>query len=173
MGTRASKLVEVVVIDPAYVPADNKVQVAASAAPGGGRLSGGTLTVTANGSASHGFNGCPANCAGDEDNSAITGYSWDWGDGTAASPDTDTPHDFTTTGSFAVELTVTNATNSASDSTIITVRVSPVAATLVKNPGLLVSASIGDPQYLDPAIDYETSGGGIIKNVYARLVTRR
>jgi len=57
------------------------------------------------------------------------------------------------------------ADNALTDGTVV------VSAT--KNPGVLVIASIQDPQYLDPAIDYESQGNEVIKNVYDRLVQRQ
>jgi peptide/nickel transport system substrate-binding protein len=41
---------------------------------------------------------------------------------------------------------------------------------LVKNPDAFIMATIGEPQYLDPAVDYETAGGEILQNTYETLV---
>ena len=38
------------------------------------------------------------------------------------------------------------------------------------NPTILTEDTIGQPQNLDPAIDYETAGGSIIQNVYENLM---
>jgi peptide/nickel transport system substrate-binding protein len=43
-------------------------------------------------------------------------------------------------------------------------------ATQIKNPDTLVVAEAGEPQSLDPAWDYETSGGEITQQVYQPLV---
>lgn len=40
----------------------------------------------------------------------------------------------------------------------------------IKNPGTIVVDSIGDAQFMDPAVDYETAGGEIIQNVYEGLL---
>ncbi len=40
----------------------------------------------------------------------------------------------------------------------------------IKNPDTFVEADIGEPESLDPAWDYETSGANIIQNVYEPLV---
>jgi len=40
----------------------------------------------------------------------------------------------------------------------------------VKNPDTIVEETIGQPDTLDPATDYETAGGSIIQNVYETLV---
>ncbi len=169
-ATNDNNLVQIVVLDTAFVPADNKVKAVASVIPSAVVLTGGSATVTANGSASHGFTGCPDACIADT--AAITTWTWTWGDGTADGTQSDMTHAFNAVGNYAVKLRVTNATNNAADTTYMTVRVSPAAVSLVKNPGVLVIASIGDPEFLDPAIDYETAGGEIIKNVYDRLVKR-
>ena len=39
-----------------------------------------------------------------------------------------------------------------------------------KNPDTMVVASIGDPETLDPALDYETAGAEVIQNTYETLV---
>jgi len=44
-----------------------------------------------------------------------------------------------------------------------------VSATIV-NPDTFVYAAIGEPDYLDPAVDYETLGQEIIQNVYETLI---
>ena len=167
-ATNDANLLQVVITDSNYGPDDTKALAVASVAPTSATLSGGSVDITANGSASHGFVNCPA-C--ETDDSVVTGYSWDWGDGSARGTVADTTHTYRAVGTYAVTLTVT-VTGGAMDSTTWTVRVSTAAASLVKNPGVFVVASIGDPQYLDPAIDYETAGGEIIKNVYDRLVKR-
>lgn len=41
---------------------------------------------------------------------------------------------------------------------------------LIPRPDTFVAQVIGDPQFLDPATDYETSGGYIIMNVYETLI---
>jgi len=41
----------------------------------------------------------------------------------------------------------------------------------VQNPDTIVSESIGQPDFVDPAIDYETSGAEIIQNVYENLMS--
>ncbi|MEM3692420.1 MAG: ABC transporter substrate-binding protein [Candidatus Bathyarchaeia archaeon] len=37
------------------------------------------------------------------------------------------------------------------------------------NPNALIMESIGEPDYVDPAVDYETAGGEVIMNVYETL----
>ena len=44
------------------------------------------------------------------------------------------------------------------------------SAGAVKNPDVFTTATIGEPQTLDPAWDYETSGGEILQNTYETLV---
>jgi peptide/nickel transport system substrate-binding protein len=44
------------------------------------------------------------------------------------------------------------------------------AAQQVQNPNTIVYETIGQPQYVDPAIDYETAGAEILQNVYETLV---
>jgi peptide/nickel transport system substrate-binding protein len=44
------------------------------------------------------------------------------------------------------------------------------AAQQVQNPDTIVTESIGQPDFVDPAIDYETAGAEILQNVYETLV---
>ena len=41
---------------------------------------------------------------------------------------------------------------------------------LSTGPDEFVEAKIGEPDYLDPAIDYETAGGEVLQNVYENLI---
>ncbi len=79
-------------------------------------------------------------------------------------------HVFTVQGNHAVNLTGTTETGSASY--IVTVHVLQTTTTPggVKNPDTFIQATIGEPDTLDPAIDYETAGGEILQNVYETLV---
>ena len=43
--------------------------------------------------------------------------------------------------------------------------------TTSKDPTTFVSVSFGEPDLLDPALDYETAGGEVLQNVYETLVT--
>ena len=40
-----------------------------------------------------------------------------------------------------------------------------------KDPTTFVTVSFGEPDLLDPALDYETAGGEVLQNVYETLVT--
>lgn len=44
------------------------------------------------------------------------------------------------------------------------------APTAIKNPNDFIAVSSGEPQMLDPAVDYETAGGEVLQNVYETLV---
>jgi peptide/nickel transport system substrate-binding protein len=46
----------------------------------------------------------------------------------------------------------------------------PSTRPLVPNPGTFVWQQFGEPDYLDPAVDYETAGGAVLENVYEGLV---
>jgi peptide/nickel transport system substrate-binding protein len=108
--------------------------------------------------------------------SAITLLSYDFGDGTADV--TGTPlqvgkvtHQFTTAGSHFVRLAVTNYLGNT-DTVGYTVRVTAAAAPtgIVKNPDIFTEVLFGEPDSLDPAYDYETSGGQVIQNVVETLI---
>ena len=38
------------------------------------------------------------------------------------------------------------------------------------DPTTYIEVTFGDPDTLDPALDYETAGGGVIQNVYDTLI---
>lgn len=83
-------------------------------------------------------------------------------------------HTFSKEGNWLNKLTVTIAngpTGPATASYGYTVRVQPAAPVVqVKNPDIFTEVTIGEPQYLDPAVDYETAGGEVLQNVYETLV---
>jgi len=101
----------------------------------------------------------------------------DYGDGSAVA--TITPdelmtatHKYVGSGHYAAELTVTG-TNGESTTTMRTIHVLNPATTVtgtVKNPDAFVMVTIGEPEKLDPATDYETAGGEVLQNVYETLV---
>jgi peptide/nickel transport system substrate-binding protein len=82
----------------------------------------------------------------------------------------DKTHAFTVQGNHAVNLTGTTASGSASY--IVTIHVMKTTTTPggVKNPDTFIMATIGEPDTLDPALDYESAGGEILQNVYETLV---
>lgn len=101
----------------------------------------------------------------------------DFGDGSAA---VDVPpgeemtmtKTFTSSGHFAVAFNVTDVTGDWTK-VMRTIHVlTPQAPTpgVIKNPDAFVTATIGEPDYLDPAVDYETAGGEVLQNVYETLV---
>jgi peptide/nickel transport system substrate-binding protein len=96
----------------------------------------------------------------------ITGYSWKL-NGTEVNTTSAYVNNFTGPGLYIVSLTVTNGTYSLSNTYIVTVLIyvtNPVAGKT------FVMVTIGEPDTLDPAVDYETAGGEISQNVYETLV---
>jgi peptide/nickel transport system substrate-binding protein len=47
---------------------------------------------------------------------------------------------------------------------------STTTSVAVKNPDAIIDETIGQPDTLDPATDYETAGAGVIQNVYEQLM---
>ena len=95
-------------------------------------------------------------------------YAWDFGgDGSGANATVN--HTFTKDGVYAVKLTVT--TGSLSASYVTTIRVLPNAPATpgVHNPTTFLEASISGPESIDPGYDYETAGGQVIQQVYETL----
>ncbi len=100
----------------------------------------------------------------------------DFGDGSAAVDVTPAEmmteeHAYAEPGNYAAKLTVTGS-NGESTTVFRTVQVLEEAptTTIVKNPDSFVMVSIGEPDSIDPATDYETAGGEVLQNVYETLV---
>lgn len=117
------------------------------------------------------------NSSGDQDPTLIvTELKWNFGDGSAiVSGSFDdkvvVSHAYTGTNKvYTAYLEVTTAYN-ATQRYYYSVLVGYSASTTgVKNADKFIMATIGEPDYLDPATDYETAGGEILQNVYETLV---
>lgn len=107
----------------------------------------------------------------------ISEMTLDFGDGSAVEDITpeafpNAEHMYTAMGHYVANLTVTSEAGNTS-TYMITIHVLTPEGTyegLIKNPDAFVMVSIGEPDYLDPAIDYETAGGEVSMNVYETLV---
>ncbi len=110
---------------------------------------------------------------------SILAMSWNFGDGSAIQAGSYADvgfvsHTFTGNGTiYTVTLTVIS-THGAIASYAITVGVKLKGGSTpsggVTNPDTFTYATIGEPQSLDPAWDYESAGGQILQNVYETLV---
>jgi peptide/nickel transport system substrate-binding protein len=78
----------------------------------------------------------------------------------------------TVTSNYTVARLNVTTSNTVTSTYYMTIIVLPpsTAAGGVKNPDVFTTATIGEPQTLDPAWDYETSGGEILQNCYETLV---
>ena len=97
---------------------------------------------------------------------AITNYTWKL-DGTDVNYTSAFVRNFTSPGMYVISLTVSNASLSITNTYIVTMLIystNPLAGKTY------VVVTIGEPDTLDPAIDYETAGGEILQNVYETLV---
>ncbi len=166
------------VTNPTQSPANETAMAVGFAVP---NAAAPNTNINFDGNSSYGFDFNAANFAKsrfpyfDPNPDKITNLAWDFTDGSAAVTGNDSAarkpvHAFTSEGLYAVKLTVQNV-GGQTDVLIVSVRIAANVG-VIKNANTVVVGSIGDPQYLDPAIDYETSGGELIKNVYDRLVTR-
>ena len=106
---------------------------------------------------------------------AIPTLWWFWGDGQV---DVGTPtqvgqitHTYTQAGTYPVKLVSVNYLG-RSDVAGYTILVTPTPppSSFVKNPDVFNFVTFGEPDSLDPAYDYETSGGQIIQNVAEGLI---
>ena len=112
---------------------------------------------------------------------SASAFSYTWGDGTANTTGNSTEvgqtsHTFAGVGNYFVRLTVTyvdaslnpSTKSATSGYTIRVVAAAPPAQ--VKYPDIFTTATFGEPDYLDPAVDYETAGGEVLQNVYETLI---
>ncbi len=98
-------------------------------------------------------------------------YSWSV-NGVNAGSDVNLTRNFTDVGNYVVKFTVVNALNTTLMNSFIVTVVVEAAATggTVPRADTFVEVTIGEPDNLDPAVDYETAGGEVIANVYETLV---
>lgn len=95
--------------------------------------------------------------------------TWDFGDGSSGEGMT-VSHTFVTAGLYAVKATATGESGKTG-TYFVTVRVLPdlPSGETVRNPATFLTATIGEPESLDPAYDYETAGGTVLQQVYETL----
>ena len=109
--------------------------------------------------------------------SAMSALSYNFGEDTAPATGTSSQagtigHQFKTTGSHFVRLSVTNYLGK-SDVVGYTVRVTPgdPPSGVVKNPGIFTDVLFGEPQSLDPAFENESAGNQVLRNVAETLIS--
>ncbi|OGS50588.1 MAG: hypothetical protein A3K65_07255 [Euryarchaeota archaeon RBG_16_68_12] len=131
--------------------------------------------------ADHSQGGAYALTQAADDSTLFSSIRYEWGDGTANTTGTSTAvgrttHTFTSVGNFLVRLTVTfthpdvtpSTTTASAGYTVRVVAAAPPQQ--VKNPEIFTTVTFGEPDYLDPAVDYETAGGEVLQSVYETLV---
>jgi len=140
--------------------------------------SGQSVTLNANSSWTWAWTGAWEQQFMNENATAIPLVRLDFGDGTSVSGNVDTDpnighkaHTYTTVGSFLVKLSVSNYLGQQ-DAVGYTIRVTSAAPPIgiVKNPDIFTDVQFGEPEYLDPALDYESRGNQIIQNVAETLI---
>jgi peptide/nickel transport system substrate-binding protein len=81
-------------------------------------------------------------------------------------------HNYTASGHYGTKFIAT-AWNGVNTTVMRTVHVLTPKVTStgpIKNPNAFITATIGEPDFLDPAVDYETAGGEVLQNTYETLV---
>jgi len=134
-----------------------------------------------NDASDHSLGGVYTVTAAQEDATLFSSFLYSWSDGTQNTMGNSTvvgktPHTFSAVGNFFVKLTVNytitdlnpRTTTSSAGYTVRVLAAAPPVA--VKYPDVFTTVTFGEPQYLDPAVDYETSGGEILQNVYETLI---
>jgi peptide/nickel transport system substrate-binding protein len=107
----------------------------------------------------------------------LTGTTLNYGVGTAAVPVTpaeymNNTHNYTASGHYGTKFIATawNGVNTTVMRTIHVLTPKVTSTGPIKNPTAFITATIGEPDYLDPAVDYETAGGEVLQNTYETLV---
>jgi len=102
--------------------------------------------------------------------SAIENYTWTIVGGTYVNYAASFNYKFTEAGVFAMWLRVTDADGLTGDTMVSILVKTTGAGGAVPRADSFVMATIGEPESLDPAYDYESAGNEIIQNVYETLV---
>ncbi|MEM2943743.1 MAG: ABC transporter substrate-binding protein [Methanomassiliicoccales archaeon] len=111
------------------------------------------------------------------DSSFVASVIWNFGDGKVLCGNfgdlTAVNHTYVGNGSvYASWLAITSVHGAIQlyYNTIIVLPEEVVVPVAIKNPNTYIVATIGEPESLDPAYDYESAGGEILQNVYETLV---
>jgi peptide/nickel transport system substrate-binding protein len=111
------------------------------------------------------------------DASLISSVLWHFGDGAADATGSLSAagfqaHTYAGNGTVYVAWMTVTSTHDVTSTYYITIVVVPPTTVTgnVKNPDTFTTATIGEPQSLDPAWDYETSGGEVLQNCMETLV---
>jgi len=173
-GSSWSGVPSVLVANPVQSTIDNDTQPFVFVAASSTLIDTNTV-VNFDGNSSFGFEeGATQPAAGDNVQTMI----WNFGDGSAvvAGDYASTgfvSHTFTGNGTlFTTTLTVVSTHGAAATyATTVAVKLKGgVTPGGVVNPETFTYATIGEPQSLDPAWDYESAGGQVLQNVYETLV---
>ncbi|MBC7107624.1 MAG: PKD domain-containing protein [Methanomassiliicoccales archaeon] len=111
------------------------------------------------------------------DSGLIASVVWSFGDGNVLAGNFEdlaiVNHTYVGNGSVYASWLAVTSIRGAAQMYYMTIIVLPEEVTVpvaIKNPDTYIVATIGEPQSLDPAYDYETAGGEILQNVYETLV---
>src|SRR3989475_236637 len=109
------------------------------------------------------------------ENASLFSFGYSWGDGTTNTTGTaievgQTAHRFSSPGNYFVRLSVSSGALTTSAGYTVRVLAGAPPAQL-KYPDIFASTTAREPDSLEPAIDNESAGGGVLQNVYETLVT--
>ncbi|MEI6797217.1 MAG: PKD domain-containing protein, partial [Methanomassiliicoccales archaeon] len=161
------------VVNPVVAPSNTSKPIALVAASANNIAAGTTVTFNGNGSAgfAQGRDGPIGPSIAN-----VSDLQWIWGDDTPSAHGTPAAvgiynHTFAVGKNvvYPAKLIVTGE-NGQTQTYYYNIIVGAGSSGNVKNPDKFIMATIGEPDYLDPAVDYETAGGEICQNVYETLV---
>lgn len=170
-GSNFDSILRIEVLNPTVSAAtNNSSPYALTAVSTDSIASGGSIQFNANSSYAYSIGGDD----GDSSSAYIQTVTWTFGDGSAAvsgnfSANSAGTHVYS--GSKVIYdsyLTITS-THGAVQRYYYSIMVGGNTGG-VKNPDTFISVTIGEPDVLDPAVDYETAGGEVLQNVYETLV---
>jgi ABC-type dipeptide transport system, periplasmic component len=111
------------------------------------------------------------------DSGFIASLVWNFGDGDVVAGTfgdlATVNHTYVGNGTVYASWLVVTSIHGAAQMYYMTIIVLPEEVAVpvaIKNPDTYIVATIGEPESLDPAYDYESAGGEIFQNVYETLV---
>jgi peptide/nickel transport system substrate-binding protein len=169
-GSNFDSILRIEVLNPTVTtPSNNSSPYALTAASSDSVATGASVQFNANSSYAYSIGD-----EGDQSSACISILSWTFGDGSAAESgnfSANSVGNHIYSGNKVIYnsyLTVTS-NHSAVQRYYYSIMVGGSTGG-VKNPDTFISVTIGEPDVLDPAVDYETAGGEILQNVYETLV---
>ncbi len=170
-GNNLASIMKIEVLNPEVegAPTNDTAPYALVAVDSDQILSGATVLFNANSSFGYDIDGAASEAGG-----LVKSLAWNFGDGSAVvsgnySAAALQSHAYTGTNVIYNCYVTITSDHDATQRYYYSILVGKTS-TGAKNPDRFIMATIGEPEYVDPAVDYETAGGEVLQNVYETLV---